>query len=501
MTECVHQISLQSYLKSVDIRFDGPNISSDGGVLLLHQIDQELGLSQKIAALLPDDRDPVKLQHPRLEQVKQRLYQIVLGYEDCNDADTLRDDPLLKLVCGLSPEGDKALSSQPTLCRFEHVSTWDVIEKMLLLFEQQYVDSLPDDTTLVILDVDPTDDPVHGKQEGGFYNGYYRRYIFLPLLVFDAQRSQLVSAILRTGNSHAAQGAFLVVERILRAIKARFPHADILVRADCGFAIPLLHETLDALNTELGGIDYLLGQPTNATLTEKAKPFLEQAAAAYQQNHQKVRFFGNFEYQAETWQCPRTVVVKAEITEKGSNPRYIVTSLTDFSAQLNYGGYCERGQCENMIKDFKNALAADRLSCMDFVANFFRLLLHGFAYRLLHALRERVEQTMPWVSIQEGTSECSFEQAPADLQGEPPPSPPPSVQGVLLPENVQEQLEPKEAYAARFQFDTLRLKLLKVPVLVRESAHRILLKLPKAFPWAALFRALLLQGEKTLGMT
>lgn len=451
MTEGVQQISLKNYPKHVEVSFDGPDSSSDGGVLLLQQVDQQLQLSEKLAALVPDDRLPRQVRHSRLSQVRQRLYQISLGYEDCNDADSLRHDPLLKLACADSPKEKDGLSSQPTLSRFEHAPGWHDLEKMLLLLEENYIGTLPKDATLIVLDIDPTDDPAHGKQEGCFYHGYYRSYIYHPLLVFDGLTGQLISAILRTGNTHASHGAFLTLERLIRAIRNRCPGAIILVRGDGGFSVPLLHETLDVLEQTLGDVYYLLGQPTNSVITAKAKPFIEQAKEAYKQNRQKVRFFGSFDYQAKTWKRPRPLVVKAEETSKGSNPRYIVHNLEDFSPALLYEAYCGHGQCENMIKDLKNALKAERLSCTTFTANFFRLILHSLAYCLMHALRIRVGKDAP----QEGKS----------------------------------------------QFDTLRLKLLKVSVIVKESARRIRLQLPKAFPLAALFRSLLQKGQMAFGFT
>jgi len=451
MREGVQQISLKNYPKPIDVSFDAPDSSSDGGFLLLHQVDLHLQLSEKLAALVPDHRQTGKSRHSRLEQVRQRLYQIALGYEDYNDADSLRFDPLLKIVCAVSHEDQAELSSQPTLSRFEHAPGWPEIEKMLLLLEENYILSLSEEATFIVLDIDPTDDPAHGKQEGCFYHGYYRNYIYHPLLVFDGSSGQLVSAILRTGNTHASHGAFLTLERIICALRKRSPGAVILVRGDSGFSVPLIHETLDALNQKLGDVYYVLGQATNSVISEKAKPFIEQAKEAYQQNRQHVRFFGSFDYQADSWKCPRPLVIKAEETSKGSNPRYIVHNFGVFPPKLLYEIYCGHGQCENMIKDLKNALKADRLSCSSFTANFFRLILHSFAYCLLHELRKR----------------------------------------------AGEESEPQ----GRCQFDTLRLKLLKVSVVVRESLRRLWLQLPQSFPFAGLFRALLHKGQMILGLT
>lgn len=444
MTKEVQEITLKSYPKKLKLSFNGPEFSFEGGVFLLKQIDEENKISERLSAVIPEKRDPKKTLHSRLSQVQQRIYQIALGYEDCNDADFLRNDPLLKLACGRSLD-DAGLSSQPTLSRFENAPNFDDLEKMLFQMEDDYVNSLPDDTELVILDVDATDDPVHGEQEGRHYNGYYKNYILHPLVIFDGHRGDLVSAILRTGDTHGSHGAFLTIKRIIQNLKARFPSLVIVVRGDCAFSLPLLHETLDQLHNEFGDIYYLLGQASNAVLKKKAKPYLEQAKAAYAQNKHKIRFLGELVYKADTWLCPRSIVLKVEETSQGTNTRYIIHNLQGFAPALLYdAGYCYRGQCENMIKDFKNALRAERLSCSSFTANFFRILLHSAAYRLMHALRNRVRE----LSIDEG----------------------------------------------RRQFDTLRSRLLKVPIFLKKSLNCISLQISTSFSLASLFRSLLELG-------
>jgi hypothetical protein len=440
MTECVAQITLNFYdPKPVRVSFEAPEVSSDGGALLLRQVDDRLGLSQWFAAELPDDREAAKTAHDRHEQVRQRLYQIALGYEDCNDADTLRYDPLLQTVCD-RPTGDpQGLSSQPTLSRFENAVGMQAIKGLLAQFEQRWVDGLDAATEVVVLDIDTTDDPTHGAQQLSFFHGYYDHHIYHPLLIFDDQ-GELVSAILRPGNTHAARGAGGVLERVIRRIKARFPTAQIVVRGDAGFGICRLIEHLDRLEAELGGIAYLFGIAKNPALLRLAEPALHAAADTFHDRHAKVREFTTIRYAAQTWSTARRVIVKAEHTAKGANPRFVVTNLEEFDARLLYEAYCQRGQCENLIKDLKNALKADRLSCSRFVANFFRLLLHGAAYRLMLALRRAAQAVHSDLGMQ--------------------------------------------------QFDTIRLRVLKVAALVRHSVRRVLVQLPRAFPCAAVFRSL-----------
>lgn len=440
MTECVAQIALNFYEeKPVEVSFDAPAISSDGGAVLLRQVDDRLGLSRWFAAALPDDREAVKIEHDRLEQVRQRLYQIALGYEDCNDADTLRHDPLLQTVCDRPSADRQGLSSQPTLSRFENAVGMSHLKELLVAFEQRWVDGLAADTEVIVLDIDTTDDPTHGEQQLTFFHGYYDHHIYHPVLLFDGD-GELVSAILRPGNTHAARGAGALLERVLRKIKGRFPTVQIVVRGDAGFGIARIIEHLERLDRELGGIAYLFGVAKNPALLRLAAPALEAAAARFADTHLKVRECVTAQHAAQTWSRPRTLVVKAEYTARGPNPRFVVTNLDGFEGQLLYDAYCQRGQCENLIKDLKNALKADRLSCSAFRANFFRLLLHGAAYRLMLALRRAAQAVHSALGAQ--------------------------------------------------QFDTIRLRVLKVAALVRHSVRRVMVQLPRAFPCASVFRAL-----------
>jgi hypothetical protein len=440
MTECIAQLSLEFHpTLPITVAFDAPQISSDGGVLLLRQMDDRLGLSARLAALLPDARETSKVRHDRREQVRQRLYQIALGYADCNDADRLRHDPLLKSVCDRTPQA-KGLSSQPTLSRLENAVDARTLRTVLREIEEQYVSSFTRAPEVIVLDIDSTDDPTHGQQQLSFFHGYYDQHMYHPLLIFDGERGHLVSAVLRPGNAHAARGAMGVLRRIIRRLKHRFPQVQIVVRGDSAFAVPRLLRMLEELEREFGGIAYVFGLAQNAVLLRQGAAALAAARARFGATRRAVQYFDAFAYAAESWPQARHVVMKAERTEQGENPRFVVTSLAEFAPALLYHAYCERGQCENFIKDFKNALQADRLSCSTFTANFFRLLQHAAAYVLLHALRTHVAPLAPRLG--------------------------------------------------RAQFDTLRLSLLKVAALVSHSTRRLLVRLPHAFPFAAAFRRL-----------
>jgi Transposase DDE domain group 1 len=440
MAECIAQVALNFHPSSpITVAFDAPHISSDGGALLLRQMDDRLRLSERLAALLPDVRDPRKVKHDRREQMRQRLYQIALGYPDCNDADRLRHDPLLKSVCDRSPQVD-GLSSQPTLSRLENAIDVRRLRALVCEIEEQYVRSFSEAPDVIVLDIDSTDDPTHGQQQLSGFHGYYDQHMYQPLVIFDGERGQLVSVVLRPGTAHAARGAMGVLRRIIRRLKHRFPQTQIVVRADSAFAVPRLLRMVEELNGELGGIAYVIGLAQHAVLLRAGAGALSEASRRFHATKQTVQHFDAFAYAAGSWLQVRHVVMKAEVSEHGANPRFVVTSLAEFAPRLLYHAYCGRGQCENFIKDFKNALQADRLSCSTFAANFFRLLEHAAAYVLIHALRTQVAPLAPQLG--------------------------------------------------RAQFDTLRLQLLKVAAIVAQSTRRLLVRLPFAFPLARVFRQL-----------
>lgn len=448
-TECFAQTEVRFKGRRVDVRCDAPHLSSDGGALLLRSLDDRLGLTAEFAALLDDERDPRKVVHDRLEQMQQRVYQIALGYEDCNDADWLRTDPLLGLAC--DAEG-RELSSQPTLSRFENATSGRELNRLWRAYQQQYVEGLAVDTELVVLDIDSTDDPTHGGQQLSFFHGFYDQYMLQPLLVFDGLSGQLVTALLRPGRVHAAKGARSLLTGLIRKIRARCPDAQIVVRGDSAFAMPKLMTHLEQLHVELGDVDYVFGLARNARLARLPQALRELCAQQYAENKQFMRCFTWVSYAAGSWPSPRAVVAKIEHGSRGENPRFVVTTLSDFPPRLIYdAAYCPRGQAENFIKDFKNALSADRLSCHRFVANAFRLFLHAVAYRLMFALRQEVAQVAP-PTLHVGTDKLRL--------------------GVA-------------------QMDTLRNRLLKVAAEVTRSVRRVLIRLPRSFPLADIFVRLL----------
>jgi hypothetical protein len=362
----------------VDARFDLDQLTSDGGLFWLAEAEDEVGLCAAMAAAIPDwRRGPVR--HTMTSLVRQRVFQIACGYADQNDATTLRHDPLLQLSC----DHAGPLASQPTLSRLDNAvdeTSCAVLADVLRdgYLAQRERNGAP---SYVLLDLDSTDDPTHGEQEGSAYHGYYRQHMYHPLLVFDGTTNQLIDARLRPGNAHDSWEAVQALERIVTAMRQRWPKVTLDLRADGGFAMPDLYDFCEAEQ-----IAYAIGLNPNSRLEDLAAPLLALATSTYVHTQQPVRLIGETRYQAGSWPHPRRVIIKAEVSEHGANTRFVVTTRKDAPEQL-YAWYIERGETENWIKDFKRACQADRLSCCRFWANQFRLLLHAAAYWLLDTLR------------------------------------------------------------------------------------------------------------------
>lgn len=370
-------------------------LSSDAGLLPFRQLDERIGFTQAFAAVLDDPRDPAKSDHTFVEMARARIYGILAGYEDQNDHDILRADPVLKLVAGRSPAADP-LASQPTLSRFENLINIPSLKRLRDVFIDQFLASFAEPPRRLTLDFDAVDDPAHGEQQLVMFHGFYEQYQYLPLVVSCAENDQIVLLSLRPGNVHAALGAEDDLEYLVRRVRERWPEVIIHIRGDAGFGMPWMLDMSQRL-----GVDYSYGLASNAVLKRFSERLLEQAEAAYETDCQAAkregrplpptrRLFDAFWYRAESWPYPRWVIVKAEANAQGSNRRFVISNRPGAQVlpEAAYDDYAGRGESENRNKEFKCDLDMDRLSDHRFLANFFRLYLHGAALNLVVRLRQ-----------------------------------------------------------------------------------------------------------------
>jgi hypothetical protein len=409
---------------------DAPEISSDGGLVLLKKTEERSGLMRRMADCLSDSRRKKSVRHTKFKMLSQRVFGICLGWEDCNDFDRLGDDPLYAVCLNGKP------ASQPTLSTFENGVGHRELHKMSKALARFFVERHQGQSPgRITLDLDATDDPAHGQQEFEFYHGFYGTHCFLPLLVFasmDDLPMELVAAVLRPGNSHAGRRSAAVLRRLVGMLRTAFPDTEILVRSDAGFALPEMYATCEEL-----GLSYVISLPKNLRLEALSSDLMHESRALLLETGQKAKLFGEFGYAAGTWPQERRVIVKAEVTAKGENPRYVVTNLKGDPEQI-YRLYALRGDSENRIKELKLDLLSGRTSCHRFSANCFRLLLHALAFILMTLVRELLRGTE--------LERCTMAQ--------------------------------------------IRLKLLKVAAIVQQSTRRILLRLPRGHPHAELLRSL-----------
>lgn len=364
-------------------------LSSDAGLLPLRQFDHRWDYTARMARCLHDPQ-PAR-DHSLLSMLRQRVFGILAGYEDCNDHDTLRDDPVFKLVAGRLPEDDP-LASQPTLSRFENLATPAVLLDLIDFLIDTGVErlkakhggKLPASLTL---DLDATDDPTHGHQQLTLFHGYFGQYQYFPLVVSEPTTKHVFVAWLRPGTVHAALGADDDLMRVVAALRKERPDIAIHVRGDAAFGVPWMYQAC-----EENDLTYTFGFSTNARLKRLTLPLMERARRQHEDTGQKQRLFDCFHYQCDSWQHPRTVVAKAECHDGGTNLRFVVTNRPGVECagdgEREYDDYVQRGESEHRMDELKNGLHMDRLSCHRFMANFFRLVLHAASFNLLAAARQ-----------------------------------------------------------------------------------------------------------------
>ena len=448
------------FQRKVIARFDGGNITSDAGILLLREVEKRTGIIAGLAECFNDHRDPEQIEHTVRELLAQRIYGLCLGYEDLNDHDQLRADPMLAVaVEKADPLGEsrrqaadrgKALAGKSTLNRLEltsaQVSRQERYKKIAMDGEKidrwvvdVFIESQESAPEEIVLDLDATDDPIHGNQEGRFFHGYYGNYCYLPLYIFSGEH--LLCARLRRSNIDGADGAVDELKRIVGQIRQAWPEVKIVIRADSGFCRDPL---LAWCEEEANRIDYVIGLAKNVRLNKEIAEEMKSAEAQFRETGKSARVFKDFRYQTrDSWSCERRVVGKAEFMEKGANPRFVVTSLEPerIDARALYEDfYCARGDMENRIKEQQLDMFADRTSAATMRANQLRLYLSSVAYMLMHALR---------------------------------------------------RLGLKDTDLDRAQCQTIRLKLLKIGAQVRVTVRNIWISLAGGYPYVQVFAAVI----------
>jgi len=379
--------------KNVLINFNGGFLSSDAGALLLREVEEHIGIIRMMAKVIPDSRDVRYITHSITDMLMQRVAQIACGYEDANDCDTLRHDPIFKMMAGRYPELGDALSSQPTMSRFENSISSTTLYRMARGFADIFIASYAEEPECIILDFDDTDDPVHGEQQLALFNTYYKEHCFMPLHVYEGQSGKLVTTILKPGKRSNGKQMLAIITRLINHLRTAWPNTMLLIRGDSHFAYPEVMEWIEAQQH----MRYLTGLTANARLKAAVEPIVTLAQHSYRLHGDNLKRFCSFSYQAESWSVARRVVAKIEITDKGLNVRFVVTSIQGFQASTLYqDGYCPRGEDELYIKEHKLYLKSDRTSCTKFQANQFRVFLHSAAYVLLHSLKTNILQHTPF---------------------------------------------------------------------------------------------------------
>jgi len=415
--------------KTLEVKFSELSLSSDAGLLLVRQAEEKINLCQGIANCLNDKREQAKITHTLTQLITQRVYQIIAGYEDANDSNHLRHDPILKMVCGRIPLPEaELLASQPTISRLENSLGKREIKAIRSFFLDQFIQSYSEAPEQIVLDIDGWDAATYGNQQLSLFHGYYGHYMYFPFLINEAKSGYPLVLELRAGNSHSGKGVVGLLRWLFWRLKRVWPKVKIILRGDAGFSLP---EIVNLCERSQAG--YALGFSSNSVLKRKISYLMEQARLQFIRTGEKARLFEDVYYAAKTWKEPRRMIMKAEWLEKGANPRFVVTNLLNPAQELYDDFYVKRGEAsEHRIKELKLGIKADRLSCHQFIANQFRLFLSQAAYILMLAMRKAAEGT---------------------------------------------QLE-------KAQVSRLRETIIKVAAKVRVSARRILVELPISCPFA-----------------
>lgn len=411
--------------RNTEVSFDGEDLSTDGGLILIDEIDKKMGLIKKIASTIHDARDADRVTHTVENMMRQRVYALISGHEDINDHQTIKEDPLYQALFNT----EKSLASPSTICRFEKgipLSTRIESQKSLI---ERFISSYDEAPQSITLDFDPTDVTLYGDQESKHYHGYYGDYCYLPLIVTCGHH--LLVAHLRPSNIDGARHVWAVLALLVKAIRSAWPNVDITFRADSGLCRHRIFNWCEKHN-----VKYIVGLPSNSTLKKEVEDLSKEVESTYKATKEKQKKFTEFKYQAGTWKAERRVVAKSEYNALGPNNRFIVTNITEHAAQFLYDEvYCARGDMENRIKEYQVDMFGSRMSCSAYAANQFRMILSAIAYVYMNELRHALHEEGKTLSY------CN----------------------------------------------TVRLKLIKVAVIMRKNTRKLYLQISKSYPYKLIF--------------
>ncbi|MBL7111388.1 MAG: IS1380 family transposase [Bacteroidales bacterium] len=414
--------------KTIELSYTAEKISSDGGLLLLREVENQSGILKAICNCIEEDRHPGYIKHSINSMLTQRVFQIAAGYEDANDCDTLRDDMILKICADVAPESGTHLSSQPTMSRFENSLSRSELYKIAVAFVDHFIRSYTEEPPMIILDCDDTNSNTYGAQQLALFNNYYDEYCYMPLHIYEGLSGKLITTILKPGRRSKTADVFSILSRIIVHLRKVWKNTIIIVRGDGHFC----SKELMAWTKGHDNVHFLTGLTGNPSLNKLAGVTIDSAEKQFKSTGEPVKRYHSFDYAAGSWSEPQRVIVKVEVSEKGTNIRYVVTDIRCIRTRALYEqGYCARGQMELYIKESKTYLESDRMSCSRFEANQFRLFMHSAAYVLLHILRSETLRATQYATA---------------------------------------------------TMKTIRLRLIKIAAYVKEMKTRIKIEFPKQFP-------------------
>lgn len=432
MTECNRIFSISHVSgKKISLDFSGGDLSSDGGVLLLKEVENQYKYLSHFSSQISDPREQSKISHSQTQLLTQRVFQICAGYEDVNDSNELRHDSIFQIACNILPKAKKVLASQPTLTRLENRVSDSDIKRLRQFFINEYISSFSSHPERIVLDIDGFADKTHGSQQLSLFHGFYKHKIYHPFFITDAPSGFPVVLQLRAGNVHSGKQVKGLLRWLFWRLKQAFPKTQIVLRGDGGFSLPEVIKVC-----ERSSVEFCFGFSRNPVLERKNQYLMDCARVKFYCTGQKARLFDDVYYMAGSWKEPRRIIMKAECMPEGQNQRFVVTNMTQEAQKVYDDFYVQRAEdSENRIKELKLDIKADRLSCHQFRANQFRLYLHQLAYLFMHTLRNFLAGT-------------EFEKS---------------------------------------RITTIRSKLIKLAVRVKESCRRVLCQFSSSTPYRGIF--------------